>query len=170
MSDQEKKSTKIENDSVVTLDYTLKVDGGVVDTSEGAEPIEFIQGQGQIIPGLENELYGMAIGDSKDVVVPASQGYGEIDSDAYADIPKQEFPSNIPLEEGVALQLRDQEGNVLEAHIVEVGEKTVRLNFNHPLAGKELHFSVKVVGIREASNEEISHGHVHQHDHGEDHE
>jgi FKBP-type peptidyl-prolyl cis-trans isomerase SlyD len=163
MSDLENKATKIEENSVVTLDYTLRVDGGVIDTSEGNEPIEFIQGQGQIIPGLENELYGMAIGDSKDVVVTPGQGYGEIDSEAFADIPKEEFPANIPLEEGVALQLRDQEGNVLEAHIVEVGEKTVRLNFNHPLAGKELHFSVKVVGVREATNEELSHGHVHQH-------
>lgn len=162
MSDLENKATKIEENSVVTLDYTLKVDGGVIDTSEGNEPIEFIQGQGQIIPGLENELYGMAIGDSKDVVISPSQGYGEVDSEAFADIPKEEFPANIPLEEGVALQLRDQEGNVLEAHIVEVGEKTVRLNFNHPLAGKELHFSVKVVGVREATNEELSHGHVHQ--------
>jgi FKBP-type peptidyl-prolyl cis-trans isomerase SlyD len=169
MSDQKNK-TKIEQNSVVSLDYTLKVDGGVVDTSEGSEPIEFIQGQGQIISGLENELYGMAIGDSKDVVVSPSQGYGEIDSEAFADIPRGEFPANIPLEEGVALQLKDQDGNVLEAHIVEAGEKTVRLNFNHPLAGKELHFSVKVVGIREASDEEISHGHVHHHEHGDGHE
>ena len=169
MSDQKNK-TKIEENSVVILDYTLKVDGGVVDTSEGSEPIEFIQGQGQIIPGLENELYGMSIGDSKDVIVSPSQGYGEIDSDAFADIPRGEFPPNIPLEEGVALQLKDQDGNVLEAHIVEAGEKTVRLNFNHPLAGKELHFSVKVVGIRDASAEEISHGHVHHHEHGDGHE
>jgi FKBP-type peptidyl-prolyl cis-trans isomerase SlyD len=169
MSDQKNK-TKIEQNSVVSLDYTLKVDGGVVDTSEGSEPIEFIQGQGQIIPGLESELYGMSIGDSKDVVISPSQGYGEIDSEAFADIPREEFPPNIPLEEGVALQLKDQDGNVLEAHIVEAGEKTVRLNFNHPLAGKELHFSVKVVGIREASDEEISHGHVHHHEHGDGHE
>jgi len=169
MSDQKTKM-KIEENSVVTLDYTLNVDGGIVDTSEGNEPIEFIQGQGQIISGLENELYGMAIGDSKDVVVSPSQGYGEIDSDAFADIPREEFPPTIPLEDGVALQLKDQEGNVLEAHIVETGDKTVRLNFNHPLAGKELHFSIKVVGIREATNEEISHGHVHHHDHGDGHE
>jgi len=169
MSDQKNK-TKIEQNSVVSLDYTLKVDGGVVDTSEGGEPIEFLQGQGQIIPGLENELYGMSIGDSKDVIVSPSQGYGEIDSEAFADIPREEFPPNIPLEESVALQLKDQDGNVLEAHIVEAGEKTVRLNFNHPLAGKELHFSVKVVGIREASDEEISHGHVHHHEHGDGHE
>lgn len=167
MSSLENKATKIEENSIVTLDYTLKVDGGVIDTSEGNEPIEFIQGQGQIIPGLENELYGMEIGDSKDVVVSPSQGYGEVDSEAFADIPREEFPSNIPLEEGVALQLKDQEGNVLEAHIVEVGEKTVRLNFNHPLAGKELHFSVKVVGIREATDEELSHGHVHRHGDGQ---
>ena len=160
----------VQDNKVVTLDYTLKVDGGVIDTSEGGEPIQFIQGQGQIISGLEKNLYGMQVGESKDVVVPPEEGYGEVDDSAFADVPRSEFPTNIPIEPGVALQLRDQKGEVLEAYIVEVYPDSVRLNFNHPLAGKELHFSVNVVNIRDATREEIVHGHVHEQNEDEDEE
>ena len=154
----------VQDDQVVTLDYTLRVDGGVVDTSEGedGEPIQFIQGQGQIVPGLEKELYGMNIGESKQVVVQPEEGYGDIDSTAYVEVPRAEFPPEIPLETGVALQLRNQDGETMDAYIVEVRPDSVRLNFNHPLAGKELHFTVKVLDLRDATEEEIAHGHVHE--------
>ncbi|MEJ2706737.1 MAG: peptidylprolyl isomerase [Anaerolineales bacterium] len=155
----------VAEDTVVSMDYTLKVDGEVIDTSEGSEPIQFIQGRGQIIPGLESELNGMAVGDSKEVVVQPGEGYGEIDEKAFANIPRKEFPSNIPLEKDVKLQLRDDEGNILDAYIENVKEKSVRLNFNHPLAGKELHFDVTVVDLRDATEEELAHGHVHELDH-----
>ncbi len=152
----------VQDNTVVSLDYVLKVDGGVVDQSEQDEPIQFIQGQGQILPGLERQLYGMTVGDSKSVVVSPAEGYGEPDNEAYAEVPRDQFPSEIPLETGVALQVRDQEGQVLDAYIVEVRDDSVRLNFNHPLAGKELHFQVKVVDLRDATEEELSHGHVHE--------
>ena len=151
----------IRDDLVVSLDYTLKVDGAVIDASENSQPIQFIQGQGHVIPGLERQLYGMTIGESKLIVVPPAEGYGEVDDNAYANLPRNQFPSDIPLEIGVALQLRDQRGEVLNATIAEINQETVRLNFNHPLAGKELNFSVKVVDLREATQEEMDHGHVH---------
>lgn len=155
-------TTKVVDDGqVVTLSYTLSVDGEVVDTSEGNEPIQFIQGQGEILPGLEDELYGMSVGESKNVVLEAPDGYGEIDSEAFSDVPRTEFPVNIPLEPGVELQLKSKEGEVFEAMIDSVNDKTVRLNFNHPLAGKELHFSVKIIELREATAEEMDHGHAH---------
>ena len=157
----------IQDDTVVTMDYTLKVDGGVVDKTEGDDPIQFIQGHGQIIPGLERQLYGMTVGESKRVVVTPDEGYGEADENAYADIPRNEFPPHIPLETGVALQLRDQQGEVLDAYIVQVRDESVRLNFNHPLAGKELHFSITVVDLRDATEDELSHGHLHD---GDEHE
>lgn len=165
MNKENNQSEVVAEDTVVSLDYTLKVDGEVIDTSEGSEPIQFIQGRGQIIPGLESELNGMAVGDSKEVVVQPSEGYGEIDEKAYANIPRKEFPSNIPLEKDVKLQLRDDEGNILDAYIENVKENSVRLNFNHPLAGKELHFDVTVVDLRDATEEELAHGHVHDLDH-----
>lgn len=146
---------------VVSLEYTLTVDGEVIDSSEAHGPIEFIQGMGNIIPGLEEELYGMSVGESKSVTVAPEDGYGEIDPDAFQDFPREAFPPSIPLEPGVALRLQDESGNVHMAVIDSVTDDTVRLDFNHPLAGKELHFDVKVVGLRDATDEELMHGHVH---------
>jgi FKBP-type peptidyl-prolyl cis-trans isomerase SlyD len=151
----------IRDDLVVSLDYTLNVDGAVIDTSENGQPIQFIQGQGHVIPGLERQLYGMTIGESKLIVVHPTEGYGEVDDNAYTSLPRDQFPSDIPMEIGVALQLRDQRGEVMNATIAEINQETVRLNFNHPLAGKQLNFSVKVVDLREATQEEMDHGHVH---------
>jgi FKBP-type peptidyl-prolyl cis-trans isomerase SlyD len=156
---------QVKDDKVVSLEYTLKVDGDVVDSSEEREPITFIQGQGQIIPGLESQLYGMSIGESKNVVVSPTQGYGDLDNEAYAEVPRREFPPNIPLEKGVALAMQDESGETVHAYIDEVKKDTIRLNFNHPLAGKELHFSVTVTDLRDATTEELEHGHVHD---GED--
>ncbi len=163
MSDLKEERKTVQDGTVVSLNYILKVDGEVVDSSEGGDPIEFIQGQGHIITGLENSLYGMEVGESKQLVVSSDDGYGDIDEKAFADIPRSEFPPKIPLEVGIALQFRDQDGEELEAHIINVGEKMIRLDFNHPLAGKELHFSIEVVGLRPASETELAHGHVHSH-------
>jgi len=158
----------VKDDMVVSLDYVLKVDGGVVDKSEENDPIQFLQGHGQIIPGLERQLYGMSIGESRTVVVSPADGYGEADNDAYAEVPRSEFPPQIPLETGIALQLRDETGGVMDAYIVEVRDDVVVLNFNHPLAGKELHFSVTVVDLRDATEEELEHGHVHGEEYDDD--
>jgi FKBP-type peptidyl-prolyl cis-trans isomerase SlyD len=155
------KNKTIEDGQVVSLNYTLTVDGEVVDTSEGSEPIQFIQGEGQIIPGLEEGLYGLQVGDKRQIVVPAETGYGQPDPENYADIPRSEFPANIPLQPGVELEMKDQDGEVIEARIASVHDDTVRLDFNHPLAGKELHFAVEVVNLRDATEEEMDHGHVH---------
>ena len=161
-----KELLKVADGQVITMEYTLKVDGEIIDTSEGNGPIEFIQGAGNIIPGLERELYGMAIGAIKNVVVIAQDGYGEVDPDAYTEVPRGQFPDNIPMETGTQLELHDQDGNPMHARIDKVGEATVRLDFNHPLAGKKLFFDVKVTGMRDPTKEEREHGHVH----GEEHE
>jgi FKBP-type peptidyl-prolyl cis-trans isomerase SlyD len=152
---------KVQDGQIVTMEYTLWVDGEVVDSSEDAEPIEFLQGAGNIIPGLESELYGMAIGDSKDVVVASQDGYGDVDEDAYAEVPRTQFPSNIPLEPGIELQVQDESGHAMSARIDFVEDDIVRLDFNHPLAGKELRFVVKIAGIRQPTEEELEHGHAH---------
>jgi FKBP-type peptidyl-prolyl cis-trans isomerase SlyD len=156
---------KVSDDQVISMEYTLKVDGEIIDSSEGHEPIEFLQGAGNIIPGLERELYGMAIGESKEVVVTAADGYGPEDHEAFMDVPRSQFPADIPMEVGTQLELHDQEGNPVHARIDHVDEEMVRLDFNHPLAGKELHFSVKIAGLRAATNEELEHGHVHGEEH-----
>lgn len=156
----------VANDLVVAMDYKLVIDGEVVDSSEGQEPLEFLQGHSNIIPGLEQEMLGMKIGESKDVVVQATEGYGEIDEEAYMDVPTNQFPEEIPVEVGTELQVQNEEGEPVYARIDAVENNIATLNFNHPLAGKELHFSVSVVALREPSAEELEHGHVH---HGHEH-
>jgi FKBP-type peptidyl-prolyl cis-trans isomerase SlyD len=137
------------------------VNGEIVDTSEGSQPIQFIQGKRHIIIGLENELYGMAVGDKKDVVIQPEDGYGEVDPENFVDVPKDQFPGQIPLNPGVELELTDQNSDLMDARITSVEGDSIRLDFNHPLAGKELHFSVAVIDLREASDEELEYGHVH---------
>ncbi len=161
MSESTPDKITIQDDVVVTLDYILKVDGEVIDQSGDDGAIEFLQGYGQVIPGLEQALYGMAIGDHKVVSVAPADGYGEFDEEGYAKIPRGEFPDEIPLEEGVELQLKDKDGDVFDAFIEEVDEDIVLINFNHPLAGKELQFEVTVIDLRPATKVELDHGHVH---------
>jgi FKBP-type peptidyl-prolyl cis-trans isomerase SlyD len=158
---------------VVSMDYSLRLDdeAEVVDTSAGREPLQFVQGQGQIIPGLERELYGMGVGEEKDVVVSAAEGYGEADPEAFQVAPLDAFPPDMTIEPGIALQLRDTAGQVFDAFVTEVRPDGVVLDFNHPLAGKTLRFNVKIADLREATAEEQEHGHVHTHgDHSHDEE
>jgi FKBP-type peptidyl-prolyl cis-trans isomerase SlyD len=159
---------KVQDGQVVSIDYTLRVEGEIVDSSEGQDPLEFLQGAGNIIPGLERELYGMAIGENKKVVVAAADAYGEFEEEAVVSVPKSEFPSEIPLELGTELQVRGQDGETMYGHISEIGEENIELDFNHPLAGKELHFDVTITALRDASDEELLHGHVHGDEHDED--
>ncbi len=154
-------SPTVSKGQVVSMHYTLQVDGDVIDSSKGQEPFEFIQGIGTIIPGLERAMEGMKIGESKEVTLPPAEGYGEIAEDAFVEVPRASFPANIPLEVGVDLQVEDQSGHPMYARIDRVGEDSIRLDFNHPLAGKELTFNVEVLALRDATEEELSHGHVH---------
>lgn len=146
---------------VVSMDYTLRVDGKMVDSSEGHAPLEYLHGAANIIPGLEREMEGMAIGDSKTVIVAAQDGYGEEDEEAFLEAPRSNFPADMPLKPGVEMELKGPDDHPMYARIERVEGETVVLNMNHPLAGKELHFDVKVVGLRDATGEEKEHGHVH---------
>lgn len=160
MADKKQLMT-VADDLVVTMAYTLSVEGEVVDSSEENEPIQFIQGAGHILPALEEQIYGMAVGEEKEVTLSAGDGYGEMDPEAFADIPRKEFPAQIPLKPGVELQLKDQDGEVHYARIESIEGDQIRLNMNHPLAGKELNFVVQIEALRTATSEELEHGHVH---------
>jgi len=147
---------------VVSLEYTLRLnDGEVIDASE-EEPLEYLQGHNQIIPGLERALVGMKVGESKEVVVAAVDAYGEDDDEAFQRVERSIFPPDMELEEGMQLRMREaQSGAPVDVIVAEVDEDSVLLDFNHPLAGEELHFQVKVVGLRPATAEEMAHGHAH---------
>jgi FKBP-type peptidyl-prolyl cis-trans isomerase SlyD len=150
---------------VVSMDYTLRVDGEVLDTSDDAGPLLFLVGYDNIVPGLERVMIGMKIGESKDVVVAPEDGYGEFDDEAFMDVPRNEFPSDMEIEEGVELNVTDDEGQDQYARVDSLTDENVRLDFNHPLAGAELHFSVKVLALRDPTKEELDHGHVHEEGH-----
>jgi FKBP-type peptidyl-prolyl cis-trans isomerase SlyD len=147
---------------VVSLDYTLRLDDGeIVDSSADQDPLEFLQGQGQIIPGLEQALYGMAVDDQKDVVVAPADGYGEEDPDALELVERDVFPPDLDLRPGIGLRMRDESGEAMVAYVAEVRPDGVVLDFNHPLAGETLYFQVRIAGLRTATDEELAHGHAH---------
>ena len=138
---------KIEKGKKVKFDYTLTVDGQVVETSKGKVPLEYVHGEGKIILGLEKALAGMKVGDTKKVKIEPKDAYGEINNQAYRELPKTSFPANFEAAPGMVIELKDPDGNVIPAIVWEVKEQAIVLNFNHPLAGKTLEFDVKIVSI-----------------------
>src|SRR3989338_5359473 len=128
----------------VKLDYILTVDGQVMDTSEGKAPIEFVQGQGQIIPGLEKQLEGLKAGEAKTINVVYTEAYGAFDPKAFQEVPKTLFPLNVDIKVGMMLPLLDKEGKSFPATVQEIKKDTVVLNMNHPLEIGRAHVSTPV--------------------------
>jgi len=159
----ENKPEKVVDDVVVSMAYRLTVDGEVLDMADDHDAIQFLQGHKNIISGLEAQLAGMKMGESKQVVVPAESGYGPIDKNAIDEIPLSEFPEEVEPEVGMELEVKDKEGNEMYGKVLSIQEDMATMDFNHPLAGKELHFDIKVVDLRNATSEELAHGHVHEH-------
>jgi FKBP-type peptidyl-prolyl cis-trans isomerase SlyD len=152
---------EITADRVVTLHYTLKDDSGaVLDSSAGGEPLAYIQGHGNLVVGLEKALEGKPEGASLAVVVPAAEGYGVRDASLIQRVPKRTLQGAGAIQKGMQFQARTGDGMRLFTVTAVVGDM-VTLDGNHPLADQTLHFDVQVVGVREATAEELEHGHVH---------
>ncbi len=162
----------ITNDKVVSLSYELKVNDEIVDNAVAEHPLEFLFGHGQLLPLFEEKIKGLKIGDTFNFMVPCDEGYGQVNEMAVVELPKDIFnvDGQIPddlLEIGRSLPMRDNEGNALNGMIVDIKDDVVVMDFNHPLAGQDLHFNGKVEAIRDASAEELQHGHIHGgHHHG----
>lgn len=150
----EDKIKTIQKNAVVTLDYSLEVEGKEVDSG----PIQFLYGHGNIIPGLESEIEGMTLGEEKEVKVKASDAYGEYDPDLEIDLPKSTFPEDFDLQLGRPMRLQDTEGRVFTGVAMAITDDTVKMNLNHPLAGKDLLFKAKVENLRPGTEEEIERG------------
>jgi FKBP-type peptidyl-prolyl cis-trans isomerase SlyD len=134
----------------VSLEYTLTLDDkSVVESNVGKQPLTYTQGTHQIIPGLEKALEGLKVGDTKEVTVPPADGYGEIDPNARQEVQKKLIPPNA-LVVGTRLQGKTPDGHTVYPRVAEIKDDTVVLDFNHPLAGKTLHFNVKVLDIQQA--------------------
>ena len=145
-----KPGSQIEERSIVTIEYTLTDDSGkTIDTSVGKEPLTYIHGAGQIVKGLERELNGLKVGDQKKVSVKPEDGYGLPNDKAVQEIPREKVPAEA-LKEGETLMMKSPDGRAIPIKIAKVNEKTVVVDLNHPLAGKTLHFDVKVKDIKAA--------------------
>lgn len=144
---------------VVSLDYTLTVNGEMVDSSNG-HPLEYLQGHQNIIAGLERALAGMKIGETKDVVVAPADAYGEYNPAARISLDRAQLPPNFQANIGDRLHVRDDEGKIYNAGVIGYDDQSLHLDLNHPMAGKELHFKATIAGLREAKPEELAHGQV----------
>jgi FKBP-type peptidyl-prolyl cis-trans isomerase SlyD len=162
---------KIAKGSVVGLDYSLHLgDGQVVDQSEPGEPLTYLHGEGQIVPGLESALEGADVGESRKVVVAPADGYGEHDPRGVQEVPRKAFPPGFDPKAGMELTAEGADGEPVPFVIREVKLESVVIDLNHPLAGKTLHFDVTVRDVRAATAEELEHGHAHGPEgHGHEH-
>lgn len=153
---------KIAKGSVVNLDYSLHLgDGQVVDSSEPGEPLTYLHGEGQIVPGLESALEGLDVGENRKVVVAPAEGYGEHDPRGIQEVPRGAFPPGFDPQVGMELTAEGPSGEPVPFSIREVKPASVVIDLNHPLAGKTLHFEVTVREVRTATAEELEHGHAH---------
>ena len=147
---------------VVSFHDTLTNPAGeVLDSSSGRAPLPYLHGAGNIVPGLERQLAGLAVGATLNAKVPAAEGYGERGGPPAQAVPRQAFPAGMPLEKGVPVRAQTPDGDMMVLYIDRVDGDEVFLDHNHPLAGVDLHFAVEIVEIRDASDDEMAHGHPH---------
>ncbi len=140
--------TQVKSGDTVRIHYTgTLLDGSTFDSSQGRDPLEFQVGSGQIIPGLDSALPGMAVGEKKEVKVAAEEAYGAVNPEMRQSVPREGIPADIPLDPGTQLQMQTPDGQALPVTVVEVDESTVTLDANHPLAGKDLTFDIEVVSV-----------------------
>ncbi|MBU6246675.1 MAG: peptidylprolyl isomerase [Xanthomonadaceae bacterium] len=152
---------QIADQSVVSFHYTLTDDQGtVIDSSAGREPLTYLHGVGQIVPGLEKEMAGRAAGDQFKVDVAPEEGYGVRHAELEQQVPRDAFQGVEDIQPGMQFQGRGPQG-VINVTVTKVEDGVVHIDGNHPLAGQTLHFDVQVTEVREATDEERQHGHVH---------
>lgn len=147
----------IEKNQIVSIEYEVSDGKKVVDSNVGGMPLVFMFGKGQIIPGLENAIANMSIGEKAEVLVKAEDAYGEYNAEAKQEVPRDQF-SGIDLEVGMTLYGQGEDGGTVQVVVEEIGAESVIIDFNHPLAGKDLSFVVSINNIREASAEEAMSG------------
>jgi FKBP-type peptidyl-prolyl cis-trans isomerase SlyD len=152
---------QIADDMAVLIHYKVSNEGGeVLDSSDGDEPLAYIQGQGEIVPGLEQALLGKSAGDRVQITVEPKLGYGEYDEDKVQTVPRNAFEEEADIQPGMRFQAEGEDGDVLVT-VTDVNAEEVTIDANHPLAGQTLNFDVQVVSVRACTPEELEHGHIH---------
>lgn len=157
-------SETVSANKVVTISYVLRSDeGDLIDTSESGRPLVYLHGARNIVPGLEEQLEGAAVGASIEAIVPPEKAYGPRQGEP-REIARDLFPTDAELRAGMHVLAHDEEGREFPFFIIDVTDQTVTIDPNHPLAGQTLHFEAKVIELRDATAEEIDHGHPHDPD------
>lgn len=164
---------KIEKNKVVSVSYELKITENsdeVIDLAYDDNPLEFLFNSGMMLPKFEENLSGLSKDDKFDFKLTSQEGYGTRDEDNVSEIPKNVFEQNGKIETGMLnvgniIPLQDDKGNHFNGKVISVTDETVKLDFNHPLANEDLYFTGKIVNVREATKQELEHGHVHSDDH-----
>jgi FKBP-type peptidyl-prolyl cis-trans isomerase SlyD len=152
---------QIAQNSVAAFHYTLTDDEGqVIDSSEGREPLTYLHGSGQIVPGLEKQMEGRAVGDKFTADVIPEEGYGVRHAELMQEVPREAFQGVEDIQPGMQFQGRGPQGEI-NVTVTKVEDDKVFIDGNHPLAGKTLHFAIEVTDLRAATEEELAHGHVH---------
>lgn len=164
---------RVADGKVVSIHYTLTDEGGTtLDSSRGASPLDYLHGAQQVVPGLEIGLRGRSVGERVSLRLPPEQGYGVHDPRGRQRVPRDSFPDDVELETGMQFSAEDEKGRDVTVWIAEIADDAVTIDQNHPLAGKVLCFDITIESIRDATIEEMAHGHVHgahghHHHHGE---
>ncbi len=152
----------IEANKVVTINYTLKDEKGeVLDSTENKNPFSYLSGNSQILPKLEDKINSMLIGSKDNIKLEPAEAYGDYKDEAVQKVNKSNFPNDAKLEEGMSFMANTPEGKQMPFVIKNVEGEDVTIDFNHPLAGRSLEFDVELVDVRDATTEELQHGHVH---------
>jgi len=152
----------IGQNKVVTMNFTLKDEQGkIIQTTNNNSPFQFLSGNQQILPKLEEEIDHMIIGSKKNVKIPAKEAYGEYSEQAVQQVSKNNFPKDIELEVGMEFIANSTKGEQMPFVVKEIKNEEVTIDYNHPLAGENLEFDIELVDVRDATVEELQHGHVH---------
>jgi FKBP-type peptidyl-prolyl cis-trans isomerase SlyD len=152
----------ITKDSVVSMSYNLKNPAGEeLGNADNDKPLTYLQGAGQIVPGLESALEGLAVGDKKDVTVTPKDGYGELNAELKMKVERKQFPPDADIKPGMQFRANIGGDNEHTFTVMDVKDEDVFIDGNHPLAGQTLHFSVEIIAVRPATADELSHGHAH---------
>jgi FKBP-type peptidyl-prolyl cis-trans isomerase SlyD len=152
---------RIADGMVVSIAYKLSVEGEELARAEANDPLEYLHGAQDILPGLETALTGKKVGDHFSVTLVPDDAYGEYDEDNIEEIDRVDVPDSDQLEVGMVVEVEDEDGYSYMAHVAEITDNSVVLDFNPPLAGKTLTYDVEVVEVRMADEDELEHGHVH---------
>lgn len=174
MQEINKYQMKISKHTVPSVTFNLTVDGQLIDQANKEKPLAFISGVGMMIPGFEEKLEGLKEGDTFEFEIAPEKAYGAYEEEAIVDLPKNVFEvegkiNTDIVKEGAVLPMQDHQGNQLEGLVLKIADDTIKMDFNHMLAGKTLHFTGEVVNVREAEKSELENGHVHgpdAHQHG----